>query len=158
MAASLGFERQPLLRLLLVALTVFVMKAPAQVSVLTRNYNNQRTGASLSETVLNTSNVTAGQFGKLFSLPVDDQVYAGVLYVAGLQIGGTTHNVVYVATTNNTVYAFDADTLGPPLWARNFNANGRPSTNADVGGNCGAYADFRGTIGIVGTPVIDSTS
>ncbi len=132
--------------------------AQTAISVTTRNYNNQRTGANLSETVLNTSNVTAGQFGKLFELPVDDQVYAGVLYVAGLQIGGTTHNVIYVATTNNSVYAFDADTLGPPLWSRNFNDGGQPSTNAELGQACGTYTDFRGNIGIVGTPVIDPNS
>ena len=127
-------------------------------SVLTRNYNNQRTGVNLSETILNTSNVTSGQFGKLFSLPLDDQVYAGILYVPGLQIGGATHNVIYVATNNNTVYAFDADQPGPALWSRNFNGVGRPSTNLELGQNCNPYQDFKGNIGIVGTPVIDSTA
>ncbi len=132
-------------------------QAQAQVSVLTRNYNNQRTGANLSETVLNTSNVNAGQFGKLFSLAVDDQVFSAVLYVSSLQIAGGTHNVVYVTTVNNSVYAFDADTPGPPLWSRNLNGTGRPTTNAEVGCQPG-YNNFLGNIGIVGTPVIDGSS
>src|ERR1700761_6502911 len=76
--------------------------AQGQVNVLTRNYNNQRTGANLSESTLNVSNVNSSQFGKLFTLPVDDQVYAGILYVSGLQIAGGTHNVIYAATVNNS--------------------------------------------------------
>jgi hypothetical protein len=128
------------------------------VNVLTRNYNSQRTGANVSETSLKVSNVNSSQFGKLFMLPVDDQVYAGVLYVSALSIGGGTRNVIYVATSNNSVYAFDADTFGPPLWFINFNAGGRPSTNADVGQYCGSYTDFLGNIGIVGTPVIDGSA
>ena len=132
--------------------------AQGAFNVLTRNYNNQRTGANTSETTLNNSNVNASQFGKLFMLPVDDQVYSGVLYVSSLEIGGATHNVIFVETTNNSVYAFDADTLGPPLWTRNFNNGGQPSNNTELGGACGTYTDFRGTIGIVSTPVIDSTT
>lgn len=92
-------------------------------------------------------------------LPVDDQVYAGILYVAGLQIAGGTHNVIYVETANNTIYAFDADSLGPPLWSRNFNGSGQPGNSSQVGQNCSSgYNDFRGNIGIVGTPVIDASS
>jgi hypothetical protein len=102
-------------------LIAFTIAQSQAINVSTRNYNNQRTGANLSETVLNTSNVNSSQFGKLFQNQVDDQVYAGLLYSAGLSIGGATRNVLYVATVNNTVYAFDADTAGPPLWQRNFN-------------------------------------
>jgi hypothetical protein len=138
----------------------------AQVNVLTRNYNNQRTGTNLAETILNTSNVNSAQFGKLFMLPVDDQVFAGILYVSNLTIAGGVHNVIYVATVNNTVYAFDADTFGPPLWQRSFNGTGRPTHNNEVGQACGTYQDFMGNgdfgnmanIGIVGTPVIDGTT
>src|SRR5580704_12972306 len=125
------------------------------VSVLTRNYNNQRTGANLAETALNVSNVGSSQFGKLFMLPVDDQVYAGILYVSGLQIGGGTHNVIYVATMNNSVYAFDADTLGPPLWFKNFNGIGQPLVSSQI---YSGYHDYLGDIGIVGTPVIDGSA
>ncbi|MEA2697157.1 MAG: hypothetical protein QOI66_1428 [Myxococcales bacterium] len=131
------------------------------VNVLTRNYNNQRTGANLSETILNTSNVNPSQFGKLFSVAVDDQVYAGVLYASQVPMAVGTRNVIYVATVNNSVYAFDADVGGPPLWQRNFNGSGRPTNHNDVGQPaCGAgnYNDFSGNIGIIGTPVIDAGS
>src|SRR5712692_8706111 len=134
--------------------------ASAQVSVLTQHNNNQRTGANLNETTLNTSNVNGNQFGLLFKLAVDDQVWASPLYVAALSIGGVTHNVVYVATANNTVFAFDADRGGTALWSRNFNNGGRPTDHTEVGtgGFCNPYVDMVGHIGIVGTPVIDSST
>src|SRR5712672_334996 len=122
--------------------------------VLTRSYNNQRTAANLSETKLKPSNIDPRQFGKLFMLPVDDQIYAGLLYARDIRIAGKKHNVLYVATVNNSVYAFDADKLGSPLWRRNFNGSGRPTRNTEVGQACRNYNDFIGNIGIVGTPVI----
>jgi len=80
------------------------------ISVLTQHNDNNRTGAQLQETLLNTSNVKPGQFGRLFKLPVDGSVYAQPLYVNGLAIPNQgTRNVLYVATMHNTVYAFDAD-------------------------------------------------
>jgi len=109
-----------LLRFVLFIMLLMNTWASAQVSVLTQHNNNQRTGANLNETTLNTSNVNVTQFGLLFKLPVDDQAYASPLYVANLNIGGVTHNVVYVATMNNTVFAFDADRGGNPLWSRNL--------------------------------------
>jgi FKBP-type peptidyl-prolyl cis-trans isomerase/outer membrane protein assembly factor BamB len=128
--------------------------AQTKFGVFTRNYNNQRSGANTSEKVLNTSNVNARQFGKVFQLPVDDQVYAGLLYAPDVLVRGRKHNLVYVATVNNTVYAFDADAPGPPLWYRNFNGTGRPTDHREVGQACRNYNDFIGNIGIVGTPVI----
>lgn len=130
-------------------------RAQGAFNVLTRNYNNQRTGANTSEAILNQSNVNPAQFGKLFMLPVDDQIYAGVLYASDVPIAGAKHNVIFVATVNNSVYAFDADTLGNPLWFRNYNGAGRPTRNTEVGQSCRNYQDFIGNIGIVGTPVID---
>jgi hypothetical protein len=129
-----------------------------KVDLLMRAYNRQRTGANLKETQLTTANVTAEKFGKLHELDVDDQVYAQILYVSDLSIAGETCDVIYVATVNNTVYAFDAHTAGAPLWQRNFNGGGRPTLNTEVGGNCQPYRDFSGNIGIVGTPVIDRAS
>jgi len=149
---------------LFLSLAVFMLLvhicASAQVSVLTQHNNNQRTGANLNETTLNTSNVNVNQFGLLFKLAVDDQVYASPLYVAGLNLGGVAHNVVYVATVNNSVYAFDADRGGTALWSRNFNNGGRPTNHTEVGigGFCTTYTDFTGNIGIVGTPVIDPST
>ncbi len=135
-------------------------QALGSINVLTRSYNNQRTGANLSETVLKPSNVNANQFGKLFQLTVDDQVYAQVLYASSVSIGGVARNVAYVATVNNTLYAFNADTGGAPLWQRNFNGSGRPPRNYEVanGTACGGYHDFSGNIGIVGTPVINAAT
>src|SRR6266508_1549980 len=130
-------------------------------NVLTRNYDNLRSGANLAETTLNTTNVNSSQFGRLFKLSVDDQVYAGLLYASGVSIAGGTHNVVYVATGNNTIYAFDADSGGSPLWQRNFNGGGVAVFHTQVGFVdpwCNPYNDFSGTIGIVGTPVIEGTA
>ncbi len=130
-------------------------------NVLTRNYDNLRSGANLAETTLNTTNVNSSQFGRLFQLSVDDQVYAGLLYASGVSIAGGTHNVVYVATVNNTIYAFDADSGGSPLWQRNFNGGGVAVFHTQVGFVdpwCNPYNDFSGNIGIVGTPVIDGTA
>src|ERR1017187_7492961 len=90
-------------------LAFFVGSAHAQVSYTTQHNDNQRTGDNLSETILNQSNVKTSTFGMLFKETVDDQVYATPLYVPNLTVNGATHNVVYVATVNNTVYAFDAD-------------------------------------------------
>ena len=136
-------------------LTGIQVEARTHFQVLTRAYNNQRTAANLSEKTLKPSNVNANHFGKLFMLPVDDQIYAGLLYAEGLPISGQKHNVLYVATVNNSVFAFDADKLGAPLWYRNFNGSGRPTRNTEVGQACRAgYRDFIGSIGIVGTPVI----
>src|SRR5215813_3313884 len=128
--------------------------AADRAEVLTRGYNNQRTAANLAEKELKPSNVNASEFGKLFMLPVDDQIYAGLLYVADVRISGKKHNVLLVATVNNSVYAFDADRFGPPLWHKNFNGSGRPTHHTEVGQACRIYNDFIGDIGIIGTPVI----
>ena len=130
----------------------------SSVSVLTRSYDNQRSNANLFETTLTVSNVNPAQFGKVFDLPVDDEVYAQILYVPHLTIAAGTHNVIYVASVNNTVYAFDADAPAAALWQRNFNGLGVPTQRTDVGKNCGAYSDYSGNIGIVSTPVIDASS
>ncbi len=134
--------------------------APAQIipSVLTRSYDQQRSNAELAETTLQVSNVNSAQFGKLFDLPVDDEVYAQILFVPSLSIAGAVHNVIYVATVNNTLYAFDADAPGTPLWQHNFNAAGAPTSHTEVGQACGTYTDYSGNIGIVSTPVIDGAT
>src|SRR6266436_737993 len=130
---------------------------PQSVSVLTHHNDNTRAGWNDNETALTTSNVNVQQFGKLFSLPVDGDVYAQPLVVGHVPIGGGDHNVVYVATVNNTVYAFDGDN-GRRYWQKSFTAPGmRPPRNTDMTGACGGtYTNFTSGIGIVGTPVIDA--
>ncbi len=134
----------------------------AQVNVLTYHNDCARTGQNSNEVVLTRTNVNAGAFGKLFSYPVDGYVYAQPLYVAGVQIPGQgTHNVIYVATEHNSVYAFDADSnVGPSgglLWQTNLG----PSVltpDPNFGYKYGPYDDIWPEIGITGTPVIDLAS
>jgi len=132
---------------------------PQSVSVLTQHNDNTRSGWNDNETALTTSNVNVQQFGQVFTLTVDDQVYAQPLVVGHLLIGGGYHNVVYIATVNNTLYAFDGDN-GRLYWRKSFTAPGmRPPKNIDMTGACGGtYTNFSGNIGIVGTPVIDAAS
>src|ERR1700719_4042282 len=99
-----------------VLFSTIVAPAFGQTSVLTQHNDNARTGQNTSETVLNTSNVNMSQFGKLFAMPSDGQVYAQPLYVPGVSINGGVHNVVIIATENDSVYAYDADSGGAPLW------------------------------------------
>src|SRR4051794_40936486 len=94
----------------------------AQVTVPMSQYDYGRTGANLQEWLLNPSNVDATHFGKLFSRKVDDSIYALPLIVPNLNVSGQRHNVMFVATMGNTVYAFDADdpAESAPLWSRNL--------------------------------------
>ena len=130
---------------------------PQSVSVLTQHNDIARSGWNDNETVLTTSNVDVQHFGRLFTLPVDDQVYAQPLVAGKITIRNTLHNVVYVATVNNTLFAYDGDN-GKLYWQKNYTAPGmRPPKNTDMTGACGGnYSDFSGNIGIVGTPVIDA--
>ena len=140
-------------------LTNTITPNPQSVSVLTQHNDNTRSGWNDNETALTTSNVNVQQFGAVFTLPVDDQVYAQPLVVGHVAVGDGYHNVVYIATVNNTVYAYDGDN-GNLYWQENFTAPGmRAPSRTDMTGACGgSYQDFSGNIGIVGTPVIDATS
>jgi MYXO-CTERM domain-containing protein len=132
-----------------------VEKVTGALSVLTRNYGVQRSGANVNETILNTTNVNTARFARLFQVSVDDDVYASILITPGLSIQGGARDVFFVATVNNSVYAFDADAGGAPLWQRNFNGAGRPTNPVEVGQACDLYRNYRTHIGLVGTPVID---
>ena len=84
----------------------------------TSQVDNARTGAYLNETVLTPQNVNPQQFGKLFTLKVDGDVYAQPLFLAGVDIPGKgRHDVLFVATEHDSVYAFDAyGNPSTPLW------------------------------------------
>ena len=121
--------------------------------VTTGGYDNSRTNSNLNETILSPSNVKASTFGRLFALSVDGQIYAQPLYKQNVTIAGQgTHNVIFVATTHNTVYAFDADTPATPLWSVNLGPS-VPVSNYQS--DTGAYTDLTPENGILGTPVID---
>jgi hypothetical protein len=106
---SLSHPRRAILRLVLigfVALAASPGQALAQVSVLTANGDNNRTNANLQESQLTPQNVRPGSFGKLGSFPADGQIYAQPLHVSNLQFpNGATHNVLFITTLHNTVYA-----------------------------------------------------
>ena len=153
----------PALRIILCVLGAFLAgAATAQTSVWTQHNDNLRTGANLKETILDTRNVNAKQFGKLFARPVKGQIYAQPLYVPQVTVPGRgAHNVVFVATEHNDVYAFDADDprQSAPLWHVNLGPSA-PTPNDDFGNSpdYGRYHDLFPEIGITSTPVIDFTT
>src|SRR5438309_5173903 len=127
--------------------------AASFTGVFTQRYDAQRTGQNRQEFILTPSNVTGSTFGKLFACAVDGEVYAQPLYVANFAIAGGTHNVVFVATMNDSVYAFDAD-ASPchQYWKTSFLGTGVTTVPpADTG----EPGDINTIIGITGTPVID---
>jgi len=137
-------------------------QTPTPVPVLTWRYDQTHAGQNTNETALTPANVNPDSFGKLFSLKVDSTVYPQPLYVPNLKMSdGQTHNVLFVETSNDTMYAFDADSNGganaSPIWKVSLTAT-------DHGAASGATAipwqdtgspDVAPTIGITGTPVID---
>ncbi len=122
---------------------------PGNVNVTTFHYDNKRTGLNNSEATLTPANVNPASFGKLFTLTVDGYVYAQPLYMSGLTINGTKHNVIFISTEKDQVYAFDADNANnnTPLWQTSLLNAGE---TAPTGGN---PSPFHGS---TSTPVIDA--
>jgi len=137
---------------------------PSITPVLTQHNDLSRTGQYLTETALTPSNVNSSQFGKLFSYSVDGQIYAQPLYVPNVTIAGTSHNVVYVETENDSVYAFDADgKSSAPLWQVSYlNSTSSLAVTPVPCGTDGNTTDISCNIfpyyGITGTPVINLTT
>ncbi len=133
-------------------------QAATPTAVAQRGYNHSVTGANLTETTLNTSNVALDTFGMIFAVPVDDAIFAQPLYVPGVAIPNQgTHNVVYVATMSDTLYAFDAEN-GAELWSVNLasavNATPVPIAKFVFNDN----KNIVGNLGILSTPVIDTST
>jgi len=157
-ATSRMARPQPITRL---AVTYFVLclgvsLAWGQNNVLTQHNDNARSGLNPNETRLTPANVNVSSFGKLFTQSVDGVIAGQPLYASQVLMNdGNVHNVVYVATQNNSVYAFDADSaLGnnaSPIWSVSLNDGGTPDPIADWGCTGTHYTE----IGIMGTPVID---
>jgi hypothetical protein len=129
-------------------LTVNSSPPPSNVTVLTYHNDNARTGQNLNETILTTSNVNSTQFGLLGTIATDGPVDAEPLYVGGLMINGAAHNVLFLATENDSVYAFDADTFAK-LWQVSVAQAGESPSDTR---NC---SQVEPTIGVTSTPVID---
>jgi hypothetical protein len=138
---------------LLCAVLLLAGSAESQVSVLTEHNDSMRTGRNLQETTLTTGNVNPTQFGLLFSHAIKGETFAQPLYVPNVTMANNLgkHNVVYVATYNDMVYAFDADSNGgidaAPLWSVNLLTSGTPSG-----------ATYSNNTGVEGTPVIDPST
>jgi len=139
---------------LVLASTTISGKAFGQTDVSQRGYDRFRTGVNSSETVLKPANVasTANQFHKRFLMKVDGKIEGSPLYAAGVTVAGGLHNVIYVATMHNTVFAFDADT-GAQLSTRQVDA---PVTGYDIGTI--KPATIHHEWGIVSTPAIDRST
>jgi hypothetical protein len=135
----------------LLSSATYAAPAPTAVptSVTTQMYNNAHTGWNANETQLTVANVKTN-FKLLFTDKTAGQTYSQPLYVPGVKIGSRIHNVIFAATENNIVYAFDADKAGKPLWMANLTPSGETLQTMD---------DYDNTripqIGITGTPVID---
>jgi hypothetical protein len=127
------------------------LSCAAQTNVLTYHNDNARTGQNLSETILTPANVNSTHFGSVGFLPVDGLVDAEPLYVANLTVGGSSHNVVFVVTENDSVYAFDANSFAQ-LWHTSVLG---PNETASDNRGCSQVTPV---IGITSTPVIDTSA
>lgn len=142
---------------MLMVLGFGIFPAWAQNDVLTQHNDNTRSGLNANETLLAGSNVNVSSFGKLFTQNVDGIIVGQPLYASNvLMSDGNLHNVVYVATQHNSVYAFDADSTqggnASPLWSVSLNNGGTSDPISDFGCTGTHYTE----IGIMGTPVIDA--
>lgn len=133
-----------------------LLLASLDAQITTSQYDNARTGANIHETVLNPRNVDVNRFGRILRLPVDGDIYAQPLYLPNLAIPGKgTHNVVFVATEHDSVYAFDAAGQPKwPLWKVSFTDAAKRVTTIPLEN---VHCPFLNPeVGITSTPVIDA--
>lgn len=146
------------------SISVYVTDLPG---VYTYHNDLARDGANLQEYALTTSSVSTSTFGKLYSCGVDGAVYAQPLWVANLMVGGAKHNVVFVATQHDSLYAFDAD-ANPcvALWHVSLIDTGHGASSGETTVPSGTSGNLVGSgdgditpeVGVTGTPVIDPSS
>src|SRR5271155_2613051 len=142
-------------RLAVVLFMVSLSIASAQVNITTWQADLTHSGTNPNETILTPANVgSAGSFGLLFTQPTDGQTYGQVLYAGGVNVSGTTHNLVFVGTEHDSMYAFDADnntgSNANPIWHDAMLPTGtEPVPQADVGSG-----DISIELGLTTTPVI----
>ena len=149
----------------ILSVTNHTSNASGFAGVFTQHNDNLRTGQNLNETILTPALIKSStSFGQKFSQAIDGYAYAQPLYVPNVTIGGASHNVVFIATENDSVYAFDADSStganANPLWHANLidtahgaAAGATPVSNGQVG-----CTDLVPKIGITSTPVIDPST
>ncbi len=138
-----------------ICLTSILVAISAVAQVTTSQYDNSRTGATSNEKILTPQNVNTKQFGRLGAFAVDGAVYAQPLFVPSVEVPGKgTHDVLYVATEHDSVYAFDASLPNqPPLWKVSF--LDRTRGTVPVSEDDAQCPFIRPEIGITSTPVID---
>jgi hypothetical protein len=143
-------------------LFLFAVEPSMGVDVWTSRYSNSRHGLNDQETNLTPANVGPSTFGLLFRRPVDGQVHAQTLLVQGLSFGALgKHNAQFVATENDVLYAFDADSAdganAQPLWVRDFRdpTNGIIATRSADAYPPNTFTQVYPSMGMTGTPVID---
>jgi hypothetical protein len=123
-----------------------------------RGYDHWVTGANLNETTLNLSNVNETDFGMIFSVPVDDAIFAQPLYVPNVAVPNQgTHNVVYIATMSDTLYALDAES-GAELWTINLASLVDATPVAIAKFALSGNKNIVGNLGILSTPIIDPST
>jgi hypothetical protein len=159
--------RRPIRNIFMPRLEVLEPRLAPSVDVLTYHNNvpGNNSGANLNETQLTPANVNVNTFGKFFTYPVDGQVYGQPLVKTGVSIPGQgTHDVVYVVTQHDSVYAFDANSNaganGGLFWHDSFLTSGLPGASAitPVPNGVTGSGDILPEIGITATPTIDPTS
>jgi uncharacterized protein YjdB len=121
------------------------------VNITTWHVDTNRSGLNSNETILTPTNVDASSFGRLFSYLIDGYAYGEPLIMSGVTINGVKHDVLYVATENDSVYAFDADNYGTgaPLWQVSLLQSGETALTG---------APIAPVQGVTSTPVIDAST